>query len=246
MILGKNLFSLGRIAGILIAAPLLLVGTSAADASPYGVLGLYQVKDQTKFEAALTSFESQTKGHGCKILREGKIVAKEGEIDIFKVGVFSETPDHFVLLSCEKSLLSSSKSRALFRGLESGGDRVALLEGDIMMLPGANSNSAVQERSYIFKVSIYNNEDPDGRDRDLAALGKATASRPDKYQAEAVVMVSRAIGMPTPDEVTVLYYDSPEAGERFRNNNADIMDSVNAFNDRHLIDYVYYMGAANR
>ena len=65
-------------------------------------------------------------------------------------------------------------------------------------------------------------------------------ARVDKWKTETFVGVNRALGMATPDEVVVLYYDSKKHAERFRKNSSDIIDLVNDFNDAHVEDFVYY------
>ena len=94
-------------------------------------------------------------------------------------------------------------------------------------------------RQYILKISHYNNQDPAGRNADLEHLGKVVEPVADKYHNEMFLEVHRASGMQTPDEVVAIYYDTPEAGDRFREKNQAILEKIGAFNKKHLKSFTY-------
>lgn len=213
--------------------------SAAAEASPIGVLGLFTAKNGAAFEAALAPFAIDISGFGCAIRRSGSILAQDGDMDIAE-------PNRFVVLDCAAPLLSQAETRAVFKSLNAVAEQVALLEGAAENFPAEQSASAIARRDYILKLSRYTNKDPDGRDRDLMGLRAAAAQRADHWRREVFLTVFHAVGMETPDEVAILYYDTPEQGERFRASNPDILNSVGAFNKKHLSGYVYYSGSSDR
>ena len=54
------------------------------------------------------------------------------------------------------------------------------------------------------------------------------------------------MGMTTPDEVVVLYYDDSKSGDRFRKNNGDILEKIGAFNKSHLVEFAYFSASSTR
>jgi hypothetical protein len=153
--------------------------------------------------------------------------------------------ERFLLLQCETPLLRDRAGRAALQPLRGNVTEWVVAEGDLMLLDGFSAQID-PDRAYVLKLSRYNNSDPDGRDHDLSALGRDAASRAHAYRNEAVIAVSRAWGMVTPDEVTVLYYESPAEGKIFREHNGDLMKKIGQFNEAHLADYVYLNGSVAR
>ena len=166
---------------------------------------------------------------GCTALRSGTITKAQGPM---KVG----DPGGFALLACDRPILHDAGRRDRF------GPAVALFEGDFAHLADAWEDPA--GRQYILKLSRYNNADIGGREGDLAAIGKQAKDREDHWVTEAFVNVDDAVGLPTPDEVVVLYYQSADKAEAFRSGNKDILAAVGAFNRAHLTDFVYLTGTA--
>ncbi len=66
------------------------------------------------------------------------------------------------------------------------------------------------------------------------------------YTNEAVMSVDRALGIPRPDDVTVLYYRLATDGKKFRDQNPAIMKRIGEFNKAHVDGFVYINGAAER
>lgn len=217
----------------------LVVLTVSAFAGPSnGVIALYDVTDEAAFDDALKGFETSLKGQGCVVAREGRVGGGQGDIGI-------EMPNRMLHLTCEGPVLDTSEGRAVFNRLSSSATMSALLEGRYLG-EFSRENSAVAGRAYILKLSRYSNSDPDARDHDLAALGARVSTLADAYRNEAVMEVHRAVGMPTPDEAVLLYYASPEAGDRFRDNNQDLLEQVGQFNRAHLTEFAYYFVAPIR
>lgn len=213
-----------------------LCGTSAfaqSDAASVGVMGLYNAKNPA--EVALDT--NAMAALGCSVRRSGVIGAAQGDIGI-------EQPNQFILLACEESVLSNSSLRDHLTDLAPSSETVAMLEGDLMKFPIQGAKSAIEGRQYVFKISYYNNEDPDARDTELSNLTVEAEAIDDTYVTEAFVGVNHAIGMPTPDEVVMLFYNDAETGDRFRNANKEFLDKIGAFNSNHLLSTVYYVGQA--
>ncbi len=203
-----------------------------AESEPVGVLGLYR-GDTTGFDS------SKIADLGCTIQREGVIGAAQGNLDL-------EQPNQFLLLACEASVLGEAARRSQFASI-AGPDHVpVVLEGDLTDFDVPDAVGEISDRQYILKVSTYNNANVDERETELASLNATAEQRVDTYKTESFVSVNHAMGMPTPDEVVVLYYDTPASGDRFRDQNGDLMNSIGAFNKAHLVNFVYYVGQASQ
>lgn len=208
--------------GVLMASLLQPVMASAADVS---VVGLYSQPLSSSLTVA-----------GCHVLRQGAILAEDGDIDL-------DQPAHFLLAHCSEPVLSNSKNRDLFEELAGPDGSLALFEGLPVDLPPLTEDAAA--RQYILKVSYYNNENLSDRYDDLNTIRAQVRSSQDMYHNEAEVLITRAQGIPTPDAIDVIYYDTFEAGDNFRNGNPDILSLIGDFNDDHVETFIYYVGTLN-
>ncbi len=206
---------------------------SPAIAGTTGILSLYKMTDKDSFAAAEAKLANRLQTQGCSIELAGTIIAEDGDIDLF-------TPDRFLYLECQSAVLGSKKRQMVFEPLIQLSSDTAFFEGALLPVTQEESEG-VSQRSYILKISHYNNLDPAQRDRDLAAIGESLEGRADIYINQADISVSEAYGTKTPDEAVILYYKSAEAGERFRAANKPILKKIGAFNKNHLGDYVYYV-----
>jgi len=222
-----------RIITLLASAVMCFTAGAASAAQDIGIVGLYQVENP---QTAIVDEKSASR-LGCMIRHTGIIAAAQGEIGLAK-------PNQFVFLACDKALLGNSKNRNALSMIVKNGKNLALLEGSLMDFPIAGGASAVPGRQYILKISHYNNKNADKRDTELNQLTKEAGALADTYVTESFIAVNEAIGLPTPDEVVILYYDTPEAGDRFRKNNGDLLKKIGKFNQDHLVDAVYYVGKA--
>jgi len=202
----------------LVASPLLLAGSGLAE--PVALLGLY--------EAAAPAAPTALAASGCSLRREGMLQGARG-------GLALPAANRFVLLECEASLLSSPDGAG---GLPGFGATPVWIEGALAERAGLDA-AAAPGRAYVIKLSRYNDADPAGRERDVAAINALAAKRENGFRNEAVIAVSRASGVAKPDEVTVLYYDDPAAAKAFREANGDLLKRVGGFNETHLVDFVY-------
>lgn len=215
-----------------LASLALTFGASSATAQTamIGVLGLYE-------GGPISLDTTQISDLGCTIHRHGMIGGAQGDIDL-------EQPNQFLLLACDASVLEDTARRADFAAVTLPGNTLAVLEGDLVNFEVPETASDVSERQYILKISTYNNVDVDARESELAKLDAVAVQLTDTYATESFVAVNHATGIPTPDEVVVLYYDSPAAGDRFRDQNGDVLNLVGAFNKAHLVNSIYYVGRA--
>jgi len=202
---------------------------------PIGVLGLYKSEspETVRFD------ERKIASLGCALKREGLIGGVQGNIGI-------DQPNRFVLLTCNGSLLTDIDKHAMFNALAGNVTANVVLEGPIVDLPNSIGDGKIEDREYILKISHYNNKDIDGRSKSLANIDRHTSALSDKYVTESFIGVTHASGMPTPDEVVVIYYDSPEQGERFRANNSEVLGLIGEFNSEHVNKFVYLVGKAIR
>ncbi|MBV1868998.1 MAG: hypothetical protein KUG69_14005 [Marinosulfonomonas sp.] len=207
------------------------VSGAIAQGQQVGVLGLYKADDPQIFRID----QAKVAALGCAIRHTGVIGAAQGSIEL-------EQPNQFVLLACGEALFGDPVKRGQIEGLTGAAQGIAVLEGDLTDFPMAKRDSAVSGRQYILKIGYYNNRDVDARDQDLAALSQQAEALPDAYATEAFIGVTHASGLARPDEVVVLFYDSADAGERFRKNNKALLGTIGAFNKAHLSQSVYYVG----
>ncbi len=214
-------------------------GSALSETPSHGVLALLQVRDTASYDNQLSGFEEKTQAMDCSILREGPVVAEDGDINL-------DQPNRFIYLDCQVPLLGTPSGRNLITELGRGSAYVAAMEGTKLFHDTAPLSKQAGERAYILKVSHYNNSNPNKRDQDLSSLGEIVLPRADAYQQEAFIGVTQAYGMETPDEAVVLYYDDVGAGDRFRDNNPDILDKIVDFNDSHLTNYIYYFAQSRR
>jgi hypothetical protein len=216
-----------------LAAALGLAGAANAGTNTSGtaVFGLFDTgAADIKVDGALAGTL------GCDVRRTAKVFDQLGDIGLAK-------PTAFVMLACSKPVLGSSS--AALDQLVTGGKRIALFEGDLAMLgPLEKGGKKLRERQYVVKVTVFNNADPAARDRDLATIDGAVQKVADRYQPEAGIAVSRTLGARRPDEVLLMYYESDQAGDRFRTGNPNLMDQIGQFNARHVGSFIYYMAKA--
>ncbi len=218
---------LSRISRFVAAGGLLFAAANAqAMAETVGVVALYK--------GDKSALNAMTAGHDCSIRRAGKVLARQGNLDLPQL-------DRFAVLSCAESPL---KSTALETILPDTAQPFLLLEGDLQEFDVAGGSQADQ-REYLLKLSYYTNSDPVGRSKDLATLAEIVAPLDDPYRTESFLEVHRALGLRTPDEVVTLFYDSPEAGNRFRAANRAVLEKVGAFNKAHLLSFVYLVAKAD-
>lgn len=213
------------------------IGVSLAGASlagEVGLLGFFQVSDGAAYSNALEGIEAATAPSGCTVRRQGELSGTRGPLSLPEV-------NRFLLLQCESKVLASGQGalEPLAQQKE-----FVLLEGEARF--AEEDASAVAERSYVVKLSRFNDGPPDVREKALASIGRDVAARSHAYQDEAVIEVDRAWGIPTPDDVTVLFYRSSADGKAFREQNPDIMKRIGEFNEAHVEAFAYAGGTAER
>lgn len=203
-----------------------------------GLLALFLPLSTATAEVSVFGLYSQpvpsaTLAGGCEIVRQGAILAEDGDIDL-------DQPSQFILAQCDQPILDDADQRAAFETLAGEGAALALFEGLPVDLPPVTEPALA--RQYILKVSYYNNEDLARRYEDLTTIRTKVAASPDRYHNEAEILITRAMGTLTPDAVDVIYYDNAEAGNRFRDGNGEVLGLIGAFNDDHVDDFIYYVG----
>lgn len=219
------------LSGLLFAAGTIV--RAAESDTKIGILALYD-GDQLTGDIAGFAIPEE---NGCQVRRAGIIETQLGDIGL-------DQPSQFVFLACRDGLLSTPDRKKVLTGLQGSPRMLAILEGSLQDLDALANEPGLSTRQYILKISHYNNLDIEARDRDLREIGRLTTKRDDQYTNESYVGVTHAMGMPTPDEVVVISYQSPDHGARFRKNNPDIMALIGTFNKRHLGETIYYSGKA--
>jgi hypothetical protein len=215
----------------MLISTVIVLSANAAMAAQTGVVGLY------KNGAGLD--EAAANALGCSVQGQGAIFAQQGKTKI-------DQPDQFVVLACDQPVLGQRDSRSALADLFDGGANVALFEGALAEFDVPDDQPAISERQYVLKLGYYNNLDLTGRASDLQALDRKVSDRDGRWATEAFLNVYNAMGVATPDEVVILYYDSAEIADRFREENQDILVDVGTFNAAHLTGFAYLVGLASR
>ncbi|MFT5163262.1 MAG: hypothetical protein ACI9FJ_001848 [Alteromonadaceae bacterium] len=214
-----------------------LTMTAPAMASNIGLVGFYQVDNDKSYSKTLTELDKSAVGQGCAVRREGPIAGVQGNLD-------SEKANRFFVMECQSSVLQTNASQHIFNGLSSVVKNLSIVEGDLNKFGQSSLIDKGENRSYLIKLSYYNNKNVNKRNKDLAMMGMNGSSRANHYKTEAFIDVTKAQGMTRPDEAVVIYYDSPKEGTSFRINNEDFIEEIGKFNVEHLNGFAYYFGAS--
>ncbi len=214
----------------ILAATTLWAG--AALAEQYAVVGLYQ--DSTSLNVA------NAVALGCEVQRSGDIVAMQG-----KLSRKLPQPQQFALLVCDQPVIGDANRLATISTLSDDGSSIALFEGALTNFETLANAGDASKRQYVLKLGYYNNRDVKGRNDALVALDALAGERDGVWNTESFIQVHSASGITTPDEVVVLYYDTPEIAESFRDENSDILEEVTMFNNEHLTEFSYFIGVVS-
>ena len=210
----------------------------AATAQSVGVIGMFKGSNITIQSELIERLETQSKALGCLMRREGKILGRQGDYPLKNINAF-------FLLECEGAILQNN-SKAIVKALEKATKNLMLVEGPMSQFGEFGLSKSGIHKSYIIKLSDYNNEKPLQREEDLGQLSNMAKTRKHHYNNEAFVRIHNAYGMKRPDEAVMIFYDTPEDGPRFRSNNEDLMEKIGAFNQSHLSRFSYISVISNR
>ncbi len=191
-----------------------------------GVLGLYQSSTQMT-NSSLNTLEKTAHQNGCAIRREGSVLGAQGNYDLDSI-------NGFFLLECEKPVMDGSSKQDIFARLKKQLNQLKLMEGNINQFGQFGLAQAAGKRSYILKVSDYNNQTPIKRERDLVLLGTQKQTLNNHYNVEAFLKVNDA------------YYDSPQQAEQFRDGNPEFMEKIGQFNQDHISRFSYLQVLSHR
>lgn len=215
---------------------LIATGNASAEESSQGLLLLHSEAAETALAQALP----RLKDLGCDSWHQGRIAGANGNLEL-------GSQSNFVLLACREAVLGSVAGRAALNTLQTVDEEFRAVEGPLLFrIPDEAGKKSRASNDYIFKISHYNNQNPSGREDDLEKINALAAGRKDAWTNEAFIAGLHAVGMPTPDEVVMIRYDDPQQGERFRNNNKDVLQEIGAFNKTHLLDFTYISVAPDR
>lgn len=225
----KNYTAIALLAGTLLTGHSLQAETT-------GLLGLYKSGGSN---TVLNSIEKHSTNLGCSLRREGSVNNIQGNYNL-------NSPNKFFLLECEEAILEHPSSTSLFDNLNKKADNLVLVEGPLSQFGKFGLSTPSSNRSYIVKLSDYNNVAPNKRNDDLVSLGITASKLEYRYKTEAFMRVTNAVGMKRPDEVVVIYYDSQENAQHFRSNNEDFLEMIGQFNRDHLSQFSYLTVSSNR
>ena len=215
-----------------------LTASQAVYAQQVSIFGMFQAKNNTQ-SMIIGQMEQKLKALGCIVLREGKSFGGQGNYQL-------QPTNSFFVLTCEQSFLTQKSAQSVITTLNDETHNLVLLEGLDSQTSKLPSTDTGTNRSYIFKLGHYNNISPSQRDLDLAKLNTSAQSVEHHYMTEAFIRVHDAYGMERPDELVVIYYNSADDGQKFRNNNPELMGKIGQFNNDHLTRFSYIAAESNR
>ena len=200
--------------------------SQAAAAQDSGLLILYN-SDNTSANGGLSRLAAMD----CNVWRTGKIDPR-GPMNIGDV-------NKFALVDCETSLLEQEEKRVMLQSAFRKDSSGIVLEGNFIRKADTFAEDSVaKKRGYLIKISRFNNEIAT-RFSEEDKIDSDAALRPENWKGEARLRIHSAIGMPTPDEVGVIYYDTPEMMVAFRQASPDLVQRIGDFNKRHLQEQKY-------
>ncbi len=203
-----------------------------------GVLGLYEVNKNTTPALTLKKIEQHAQLQGCSVRREGTVENIQGNYSL-------KEANRFFLLECEKNHQGNMINQYLFSTLKTL-ESLVLVAGNMSQMGNFGLSEPAGKRSYIIKLSDYNNKNPATRESDLQNLGKKNQTLKHHYMQEAFIRVNDAAGIKRPDEVVVIYYHTSKDAKIFRSSNASFMKKIGQFNDDHLSQYSYLSVTSHR
>lgn len=209
-----------------------LLSVSLAQAETTAILGLYNEKNDQQSNELVIKLEQLGTNTGCALRRHGRVNKIKGNYKL-------NATNAFFLYVCEIDHSVQVISQSLLVMLKSTVENVALLEGPISQFGSFGLATSTGDRSYIIKLSDYNNLSPMKRNLDLQALGKQNDKLKYNYKIEAFIRIHEATGMQRPDEIVVIYYDSQAEAEKFRSQNEKFMKRIGRFNIEHLSQFSY-------
>ena len=164
--------------------------------------------------------------------RRGSILAAQGNYAL-------NPSSHYFILTCDQAFISTASAQSLINRWHKKTNNLILLEGPLSDGERMALTQAGNSRSYLFKLSDYNNSSPAQRNQDLKQLGHSVANVHNRYKTEAFIRIDDAYGIERPDELVVIYYESMAAAEAFREKNTEVLESIGRFNQQHLTQYSY-------
>ena len=170
---------------------------------------------------------------GCSLRRSGRFSGSLGPL---------EWPDldQFRLFECNGSVLPDLQALGTEQMLSRRSSQPVLIEGELNL---TNAPEPPRAAEYILKVSHYKETDSTARDKHLKELNASVSGLTGVWNTEGALMPSIASGAIRPDELTIIYYESPESAEVFRDTHPEALESVGRFNNAHVTSFTY-LGAA--
>lgn len=209
-----------------------LLYVSLVQAETTAVFGLYNEKNDQQSSELVIQLEQLGTNTDCALRRHGRVNNIKGNYKL-------NATNAFFLYVCETEHSIQEISQSLLSMLNNTVEDVALLEGPISQFGSFGLATSTGERSYIIKLSNYNNLSPMKRNFDLQALGKQRDKLKYNYKLEAFIRIHEATGIQRPDEVIVIYYDSQVEAEKFRSQNEKFIERIGHFNMEHLSQFSY-------
>ena len=216
-----------------------LLPSLTAQAQPVNLVGMFQTLNNQAHSKVINQLEQDASDQDCTLLREGKTLGAQGNYPL-------QPNNSFFVLKCAQGLLKQNRAQPLIEHLDQNTNNLILLEGKDGQQNDTNSPANGVQRSYIFKLSNYNNRSPKQRNLDLIQLTDKSKNLKHHYVTEASIRVDEAYGIERPDELTIIYYQSADDGKKFRHNNPDLMKKIGQFNQNHLTQFSYISAQSNR
>ena len=208
------------------------LGSFVYAASQKGIFITYESNSENSWSQAE---EDLLKDHKCTLQRSGML--NKG----FTLGKLSwASADHFKVMACDGLVLGKLIESGEYEKLNQKVANLRIVEGKLKQVSHEQPPTSA---NYIIKVSNFNNIFSKTRKKQLKSINKEAQALEHGYIEDMVFHPVSAKGITPPDRVTFLYYQSEAEGEKFRQNNLDMLKRIQAFNQTHLTEFVYVLGS---
>lgn len=215
-----------------------LVVSHVSVANGIGIFGLHNPTSPEQHQVVLKQIKHNEQMRDCNLLRHGKTNGAQGNLNVAE-------NNHYFMLECPTTILSLAGISKTLESINKNTRNLMLLEGNFSDINREGLSQDSSKRAYILKISHFNNKQPAQRTRELAAFKKEAYALDNHYYREAFINVQHAYGVKRPDELAIIYYDTQESGDKFRQNNPKFIEKIGQFNMKHLTEFTYVFASAN-
>ena len=98
---------------------------------------------------------------------------------------------------------------------------------------------SVDEKAYVLKLSYFNQLNK-GRQDEEDKIDRLAAEKLNGWTREARLYLSKAIGVPQPNALGILRFESSDGRLSFRRQHSDVVDEIKRFNMKYIKQATYF------